>query len=377
MRFRRTALLGLALSGLITTAQQTPPAGLSPESGDLFREVYALVLREYVDPKTPQEVVAGAIEGAAHSAGPECAFIPPEEAGAWRAAQTPAPSLPLYVTKGQDFAHVLAVWPGTDDRVRPGDSLRFIGGRSTYDMDYPEVVRALRGAEGESVSCIFLKPDTWEMYTVPLARKSPPDPTLKKLKGGAILALPSLEAAPTEALKVSLSAEKGPLLLDLRGCASGDTAAALRWAGWLVGPTASVTRVFREEKTEERPEGPGIAKGRIARCLIDETTARGGEVLASALARSGVLLVGAKSLGWAPRFEDLPVAAGGLLRLSTAFYATPSGEAMRKKPLEPAILIAPKEGEKPDLFLQRAMKEPPPPAEPPAPPAAPRGADGR
>jgi len=378
-RLRLASALLAAVTAASAAAQEAPPAPVSPERADLFREVFSMVLDEYVDPKSPQEVVRGALAGAARAAGPECAYIPPEDAAAWRAAQAPSALLPVWVSQGEDFARVLATWPGADPKIRPGDFLRFIAGRSTYDMTYPEVLRALRGTEGEEVECIFVKPESWEMYTVRLTRRLPPPPVLTPLPGGAAcLALPALGADLPADLAARLQAVKGPVLVDLRGCASGDTVAALRWAGWLAGPSASAVRVLRDRKEPEAVEGPGVLKGRLARVLVDSTTVRGGELLAASLVRSGALLVGSPTIGWSARFEDLPLADGGLLHLATAFYAAPDGEALRSHPLQPAVELSPKEGESPAAFLARALKEAPAPPKAaasagPAPPPKPNG----
>jgi len=362
MNGRLRIAAALFATAVAAASQDPPPAPISPEKADLFREVFSMVLDEYVDPKSPQDVVRGALAGAARAAGPECAYIPPEEVGAWRAAQAPSALLPVWVSQGEDFARVLAVWPGTDPKVHPGDYLRFIAGRSTYDMTYPEVVRALRGGEGDEVECIFLKPESWEMYTVRLTRRPLPPPLLTALPGGAAaLAIPALGAELPADLAARLQTVKGPVLVDLRGCASGDMSAALRWAGWLAGPSASALRVVREKKEAEAVVGPGLLKGRLARVLVDSTTVRGGELLAAALAKSGAVLVGAPTAGWAPRFEDLPLSDGGLLHLATAFYAGPDGEALRGHPLRPAVELSPKEGEAPSAFWARALKAPPSP----------------
>lgn len=371
---RRTFAAALALAlALSARAQQAPGPALTPEQTDLFREVLAMVLRDYVDPKTPAEVVRGALAGAAESAGPECAYVPPAEVGAWKAARGPSALLPLYVTKGEDFAVVLAVWPGADGRIGRGDFLRFIGGRSTYDMTYPQVLQALRGPAGERVECIFLKPDSWEMYTVPLERQLPAAPAVTAVPGGGLaLSLPALEAEPPAGLKARLQGHRGPVLVDLRSCASGDTGSALRWAGWLLGGgTAKV--VARGESSDVSYGGPGVLAGRAVRVLADETTGRGGEVLASLLVSGGATLVGEPTLGWAPRFEDLPLGDGGALWLSTGYFAGPGGEALKQNPLKPSVPLEPKEGEAPAAFLRRALEaKPSPPA-----PAAEKGADGK
>ncbi len=105
-------LVLLALSAKAQAAQEKPP--LDDASWSLFQRIFGMVLKDYVEPKTPQDLVLGALKGAASSAGPECAYIPPEDVAAYRAAETEPALLPLYITKDTDFAKVIAPFPGQD-----------------------------------------------------------------------------------------------------------------------------------------------------------------------------------------------------------------------------------------------------------------------
>lgn len=353
----------LAAAATSLWAQQTAASKpLSEKDWDLFRRVFGLVLRDYVEPKTPREVILGALKGAAASAGPECAYIPPEEVEAYRALSKPGAALPLYVTKESDFARVLAPWPGADSAVRPGTLLRFIGPRSTYDMTYPQVLEALRGKQGTKVRCIFIQADSWQSTEAELAFQPPALPSWTALPGGGCLAVPCLEAPlPPETAK-AVRAGRNPIVVDLRGCASGDVAAALAWAGELLGKGEGPPRKGPKGTARDALSGAGLLAGRPIRVLVDQGTARGGEVLAAALVQAGGLLVGSPTFGWAPYPEDLPLDNGGLLRLNTFFYLGPDGKEIKDHPMEPALRLPEgKEGENPRAW---ALTAAPPAKEP-------------
>src|SRR5512140_671273 len=150
-----TLVFGLLLTVLaawpapVQEPQGTPP--LDDRSWALFQRIFGMVLRDYVEPKDPQDLIVGALKGAASSAGPECAYVPPDQVPAYQAAKANRVGLPLQVTKESDFARLIATYPGQDAAVKPGDALRFIGDLSTYDLSYPQVLAALRGKEGEKV----------------------------------------------------------------------------------------------------------------------------------------------------------------------------------------------------------------------------------
>lgn len=358
---RRSATLALILAVLAAvpvlgqSAEAKPP--LDEASWSLFQRIFGMVLRDYVDPKAPDEVILGALKGAASSAGPECAYIPPGEVAAYRALDRAPSVLPVYVTKENDFAKVLASYPGQDPTIRPGDALRFIGDRSTYDLTYPQVLEAMHGTPGEKVRCIFIKQESWQSYTVTLTRQAPAPPRWLPLgNGSGALVLPCLEAPLPPEVSRALAGAKGPVVVDLRGCAADDARAALRWAGDLLGKAEGPARKGPKGVVRDPLAGPGLLAGKVTRVLVSETTARGGEVLALALAGGGALLAGGPTFGWAPYSQDFPLENGGLLRLNTAYFLAPQGEALDGHPMPPAIPLTFAEGAKPEEVYLQTLK---------------------
>ncbi len=343
----------LAQSGL--PGQKEP---LDASSWHLFERVYKMVLRDYVDPKSPREVIKGALEGAAESVGPECAYIPREEVPAYRFGLSFGPSLPLYVTKHTGFARVLAFYPGSGKGVLPGHYLRFIGNRSTYDMTYPQILAALRSKQqGKSVRCIFINSDSWQSKELTLKTSLPIAPRWTSLPGGSgALAIPCLQANLTKEEILSIKALRGAAVVDLRGCASGSDGAALKWIGVLLGPGRSPKLKGAKSVSDEAVTGPGYLAGKALCVIVDGTTARGGELLASALAGAGAVVVGGKTYGWAPRIESFPLKNGGLLRLITAYYTTPDGKMINNSPIKPVVAMVPKKGESNYTFYRFALK---------------------
>lgn len=360
-RLRRgSVLLLLALAGLCAAAQVSE--GLDRDSQDLFETVFDMVLRNYVDPKTPKEVIRGALQGAAQAAGPESAYIPPEEVEALARKALQPGTLPLYVTKGEDFARILAPFPGAPEALKPGAILRFVGKASTYDLTYPQILAAFRGPEGEAVKLTVMNAESWQATEVEVRRVPFPGPSVLSLPGGAsALVLPALEAPLSEKTAAALKAGRGPWVVDLRGCASGEASDIARWAGLLLGPGKGPRfRGARGKEGRERSEGPGLLAGKAVRVLLDGTTARGGEALASALAEAGALLAGQPTFGTAARVEELSLSDGGRLRLATAFYLAPDGEPLKEHPIEPAIPLAVSPGEAPEKTYDAVLKAPVP-----------------
>ncbi len=353
--WKQASILSAAvLLSIASLGQEAPVPPFNAENDSLFKDVFSMILKEYVDPKLPEDVVAGALAGAAETSGPESAYIPPNEVAAYRALGAQSAALPLYVTKGQDFAKLLAVFPGTDAAVKVGDGLRFINGKSTFDMTYPQVAQALLGTAGEEAKCVFIKPDTWQSYTVVLKRRLYPEASVAELAGGfGVLAVPSLEASPPKDLASKIERAKGPFIVDLRGCASESDSAAFDWAGLIGGDSEGVFLADQQGKHANPVHGQGILKGRKLIVLVDATTARGGEILAAALAKAGGRLAGEPTFGWAPKFCDYPLSNGGMLHILCGYYTDGSGEEIRNKPLKPSIEAKARDGEAPAAFYAR------------------------
>ncbi len=357
LRVLLVLVLLAALPAAAAAQGNEPAAPLAPESLSLFEKVFGMVLKDYVDPKSPETVIRGALQGAASSVGPECVYVPPSDVAAYKAMRPDDPVLPLYVTKDQDFARVLAVFPGQDPSIRPLDALRFIGDRSTYDMNYAQIQHAMRGKAGDKVPCVFMKSDSWQSYSVTLVRQAPPQARWVALPGaGGALVLAALDGSPSDALVKSLKGSRGTVVVDLRGCAPADTQDALRWAGLLLGPGPGPTLKGPKGSHQERLKGPGYLAGRPLRVLVNGTTARAGEVLALSLVERGAVLAGEPTFGWAPLFEEFPLDNGGLLRLTTAYFLDPDGQPIKNRPLQPAIRLTPAAGQTDLQAYQEVLK---------------------
>lgn len=355
-------LCALALSGRQegeapkkTAGPLAPPAAFSAEGWNQFQRVFGIVLRDYVDPKSPGEVLAGALVEGASLAGPESAYIPPDRVADYLSLSSAAPSLPLFITKGDDYARVLALLPGAEKSISPSDALRSVGGRSTYDLSYPECLLLLRGKAGETTSCGFLRREGWEAYTASLVRSEPPKARWVARASGGVLVVTSLQGELSPELLALAKTSKGAVLVDLRACAEGDAPAAIRLAGLLLGKRGGPVSRGQKGDRKHPVSGAGHLAGRKLRALVGGQTSRGGEVLASALHEAGALLAGEPTLGWAPLSEDFRLSNGGILRLNTGYFLAPDGIPLKDHPISPAVPVQGREGEGEDALYDRVF----------------------
>lgn len=133
--------------------------------------------------------------------------------------------------------------------------------------------------------------------------------------------------------------EADACVLDLRNNGGGQVSAAIRLSSLFLAPGTEVTSMHRREGVEvlravdtgRRFTGPVVV-------LINENSASAAELTAGALRdRDNALLVGCKSFGKGAVQRILPLPDGGALKITTAHYRTPSGQAIEGRGLMPDV----------------------------------------
>lgn len=330
---------------------------ITGDNWELFRDVYSLVLDTYVEPKSPDQLLTGALEGLAAATGPECGYIPGSRLAETEAAEKSGFYLPLYITKNGGFAGVIAPFAGEDPEIEPGDLLRFVNGRSVFDMNFPQLVAAMKGAESHEVTCGFMKKDSFKPYEKKLSMKKPADPVFRNIgEKCSVLEIPCLEADIGQGLKEKLAVARSRMILDLRGCASADESRALVIAGMLFGKGS--LKFAGKNGTADIPfSGEGLIGNRKVVVLVDGTTARGGEVLALAGSKNGTL-AGAETYGFCALHEKVMLKNGDALVVLTGYFLDREGREIKDNPLKPdRALDVSDRGRKDDFYLKVLAEE--------------------
>ncbi|HNQ78709.1 MAG TPA: S41 family peptidase [Acidobacteriota bacterium] len=350
----------LALLFIIPCVAAAPgePAATS-ENWNLFKDVYSLILDTYVEPKTPEQLLAGALQGLAGATGPECGYIPGSKLEEAEAAEKNRCYLPLYITKDGGFASVIAPFLGEDGEIEQGDLLRFINGKSVFDMNFPQLISAMKGKEGEQVSCGFIKKDTFKPYEKKLAIRKPVPPVFHELKEkGAAVEIPCLEAEIEKTLLDKISGTRGRLVIDLRGCASADEERAVAVAGMLFGK-GTLKLSTKNGMRDISYSGEGAASGKKVTVVIDNTTARGGELLALAAKSSGGYLIGGETYGFCAMHEKVTLKNGDALVILTGYFLDGEGKEIKDNPLKPDKTFDISDNSRKDDYYMKALTKDP------------------
>jgi carboxyl-terminal processing protease len=233
--------------------------------------------------------------------------------------------------------------------VRIGDRLVAVDGRSTEGLDEDQTVKALRGPAGTDVVLTVRRPGSERPIDFRLTREAirvRSVPYAYLMEGGVgYVALTGFSRTSTDDLRAAVERLRGEgmrgMILDLRSNPGGLLEQGVSVSDLFLpaGVPVVETRARDPRETEtlvtETPEAQGTLPIVV---LVDEYSASAAEIVAGALQdHDRALVMGAPSFGKGSVQSLYPVSGGGVLKLTTAKWFTPSGRSIQKDP--------PKEGE--------------------------------
>lgn len=323
----------------------------------LFTRVLEQIREHYVDEnKTSyKDLVYGAMRGMLQSLDSHSQFLDPQmysdmkddtagEFGGLGIVITVKDGVLTVVTPMEDT-------PGFRAGILSGDRIIEIDGDSTDGLSLSEAVKRLRGEPGTDIAIKLLRPKTREVKDLKLTRAKINVPSIKDAKiledGIGYLRITEFKEPTAAALQKELDdlRAKGmtSLILDLRNNPGG-----------LLTSAISVSEKFLKrgdvivytQGRDKRPQQTFRAKGRrhftdlsIA-VLINAGSASAAEILAGALQdHRRAILVGEKSFGKGSVQSVLPLDDGSAIRLTTAYYFTPSKRLIHDLGIEPDIVV--------------------------------------
>jgi carboxyl-terminal processing protease len=284
-------------------------------------------------------------------------------------------SAEIGITLTRRFAFLMVVSvrsgsPAEKAGVRPGDIVKTIDGKHTRPLAPPLGERLTKGAPGSAVKLSLLRPGHDQIdLSVVRERLVPAPPTSRTLEDGTGYVRVGEFAEGTadevrglvEALKRS-GVHK--LVLDLRGVGRGQPSEGIRVAEVFVPKGTLVAKLLGAHRPERLFSSDGVlhAWDRPIAVLTDNGTAGAGEIVAAALKDAGRgPVVGEQTFGRAAVQRLVPIDKGGLL-LTVARYASPKGQPLHGRGVEPTAVVetTPDEekeaGSAPDPVLEKALE---------------------
>lgn len=231
----------------------------------------------------------------------------------------------------------------------PGDIITAVDGMDISGMDLSLVVSDhIKGEEGTEVSLTVYRESIDDYVDLTMTRRIVQDPTVEyemlEERIGYVT-LSSFEDVSTAQFidAVDVLEEQGMqgLIIDLRNNGGGAVSAAEDIADYLIQDGKDVVS-FKgkgmEDSTYVARDGHQIDIPMAV--LVNRSSASASEILTGALKDHKVAtVVGTKTFGKGIAQGIFPLPDGSALKLTTAYYYTPSGECIHKEGIEPDVFV--------------------------------------
>ena len=231
----------------------------------------------------------------------------------------------------------------------PGDIITAVDGMDISGMDLSLVVSDhIKGEEGTEVSLTVYRESIDDYVDLTMTRRIVQDPTVEyemlEERIGYVT-LSSFEDVSTAQFidAVDVLEEQGMqgLIIDLRNNGGGAVSAAEDIADYLIQDGKDVVS-FKgkgmEDSTYVARDGQQIDIPMAV--LVNRSSASASEILTGALKDHKVAtVVGTKTFGKGIAQGIFPLPDGSALKLTTAYYYTPSGECIHKEGIEPDVFV--------------------------------------
>ena len=330
------ALVGGVLSPLSTRAQQ--PINDAGAQIRIFESVLQHIQNDYVDDPNLEKVRYGALRGLASGLDPYSSFLTADQVKEYQNTKTNNKvGIGAEFSQVSSYLYVVSVVKGSPaDKagLKAGDVIEYIGTKATRDISLYDARQLLTGDAGSEVSVRVLragaKPQTIKVvrgkYSIPQAESRIEEGKIGVVK---IYSLEDGEANDVRNQIQNLNKQGvQKIVLDLRGVAVGNLQEAVSVANLFIKDGELAKVIGRENKlikTFTAEPGKAIYDGKLV-VLIDLGTAGVGEVVASAiLERKRGEVVGERSFGAGTEQQLFTLRGGDGLLLTTAKWASPSG----------------------------------------------------
>jgi carboxyl-terminal processing protease len=342
----------------------------------VFNEVVRIVIDGYVEPINLDRTMAGARLGLMDALDGDSAYLGEEDLRLYEQDQKAKDAnAEIGVTLTRRFAFLMVVSvradsPAEKAGIRPGDIVKTIDGRHTRPLAPPLGERLTKGAPGSTVKISLLRPGSEPIDTsVVRERLVPAPPTSRTLEDGTgyVRVREFVEGTADEVRGLVEALKKtgvSKLVLDLRGAGRGQHTEGIKLAEVFVAKGSVVAKLTSAHRPERvfSSDGTLHAWDQPVAVLTDNGTAGPGEIVAAALKDAGRgPVVGEQTFGRAAVQRLVPIEKGGLI-LTVAKYASPKGEPLHGRGVEPTAVVETtpddaKPGEAvPDAVLDKALE---------------------
>ena len=323
---------------------------------NLFSDALSLVRADYVRPVKDDELIGAAIQGMVSSLDPHSSYM---DAKAYNEFQVTIKGqfggLGIEVTMEDGLIKVISPIDGTPAAkagIKADDRIAAIDGHAIMGLSLDQAIDKMRGDVGTKVTLTVIRHGEKKPFDVTLTRAivQVDSPTWHREGDVGYIRLPGFNEQTASGLENavrSLKKQIGPgikgYILDLRNNPGGLLDQAIQVSDdFLNGGEIVSTRSRNPEDTQRSDAKPGdITDGKPIIVLVNGGTASASEIVSGALQdHKRATIVGMTSFGKGSVQTLFPLSGGGVLRLTTARYFTPSGHSIQAQGIIPDIMVA-------------------------------------
>jgi len=319
-----------------------------------FTQVLNLVDNNYVKEVSREELINGAIAGMIQQLDPHSTYLNKDGFKELQVT-TSGEFFGIGIEISMENGKPIVVTPIDDTPaykagLKAGDVLIEVDGQSTQDMSLTDVVQRIRGAKGTPVDVVVMhkggtKPEKYHLIrdVVPIisVKGTPIEPgiLLVRVNRFSDKTTPELKHVVENYLKDNK--ELKGVVLDLRNNPGGVLGQAVSVSNFFMPSGRVVSVKFRRhEQNFDAKEGAVVLPKQPLVVLINAGSASASEIVAGALHdNKRAMLVGEKSFGKGSVQSVIPLGDGTGIKLTTAFYFTPSGRSIQAEGIEPDFKV--------------------------------------
>jgi carboxyl-terminal processing protease len=324
----------------------------------LLTESMLQVKKRYVDEKTYKQIVYGALHGMLAGLDPHSAFMEPEQYTEIQddtAGKFSGIGLQLGVKNG--FLMVIAPiedTPGFRAGLQAGDYILEIDGQKTQQMTMEDAIKKMRGEKGSRVTLTIQPTDSEDRKRVEIVRDEIVVPNVKGARilrdGIGYIRLTVFAATTADSLQKGLdelmATNMTALVLDLRNNPGGLLASAIDVAQKFLKEDDLIVATQGRRGVADRVENRAMGNVHLTKIpiaiLVNGGSASASEIVAGALQdHKRAVLVGSTTFGKGSVQSLIPLGTDHktALRLTVAYYYTPSGRLIHEKGLDPDVPV--------------------------------------
>ncbi len=355
-------LFSAATWGLSQGVKVTQPPKAVQGKEDLYSKVelfsYALttIQSEYVDEKTPKDLIYGSLKGMLSSLDPHSQFLDPQDYKDLKTeTQGKFGGLGIEITIKDSLLTIITPiddTPAWRVGLKPGDRIVKIEKDLTRDMTLDDAVKKLRGDPGTDVHITILRESESLIKDFTITREVI---HVQDVKDAHVIAdgIGYIRLAEfredshkefREGLKQLKSMGADSLIVDLRNDPGGLLNVAIKISEEFLPAGQTMVSTKGRHASQDSIAKSGNANGEFLNwpmvVLINEGSASASEIFAGAMKdNKRAVIVGTKSFGKGSVQSVIPLPDGSGLRLTTAKYFTPSGICIHGVGITPDVVV--------------------------------------